>query len=89
MRENRYTCRYILANGRPRAFVAFAYNRLDASAAIERQAREELGADFAGARCEGTELAQRARKILIIAADAAGRPAKILREIVGDRILDA
>jgi len=57
VREFRYEGRYILADGRPRAFVVYSSNRSDAAAAIERQAREELGAEFAGARCHGTERA--------------------------------
>lgn len=55
LREFRYEGRYILADGRPHRFVAYSSNRSDAAAAIERQAREELGDAFAGARCEGTE----------------------------------
>jgi len=55
VREVRYESRYILADGRPRVFTVYASNLSDAAAAGERQAREELGAAFAGARCEGTE----------------------------------
>lgn len=57
----RYVGRYILADGTthgtPRQFVSYATNRSDAAADVERQAREVLGAAFAGARCEGTERA--------------------------------
>lgn len=53
--ERQYKARYILADGTPRAFTAYAWNRPEAAASIERQAREALGASFAGARCEGTE----------------------------------
>jgi len=59
IREHRYVGRYILADGtphgRPRAFVVYASNLSDAAAAVERQAREALGADYAAARCYGTE----------------------------------
>lgn len=55
LRAFRYEGRYILANGSPRSFRVDAHNLADAAAAIERQAREELGAAFAGARCHGTE----------------------------------
>ncbi len=58
IRQRRYEGRYILANGSPRSFRVDAYNLSDAAAAVERQAREALGADFAGARCYGTERAQ-------------------------------
>lgn len=58
LRLFRYEGRYILANGSPRSFRVDAHNLSDAAAAIERQAREALGADFAGARCYGTERAQ-------------------------------
>lgn len=55
LREIRYEGRYILADGTPRSFRVYAHNLSDAAAAIERQAREELGAAFAIARCYGTE----------------------------------
>ncbi len=58
LRLFRYEGRYILPNGSPRSFRVDAYNLSDAAAAVERQAREALGADFAGARCYGTERAQ-------------------------------
>jgi hypothetical protein len=38
----RYTGRYVLADGRPRVFTAYAWNKSDAAAAVERQARETL-----------------------------------------------
>lgn len=55
LRQFRYEGRYILADGRPRSFRVDAHNLSDAAAAIERQAREELGAAFASSRCYGTE----------------------------------
>jgi hypothetical protein len=59
LKRARYVGRYILPDGtphgRPRSFVVYAHNQSDAAAAVERQAREELGAAFAGARCYGTE----------------------------------
>lgn len=51
LRRFRYEGRYILADGRPRSFRVDAHNLSDAAAAIERQAREELGAAFASSRC--------------------------------------
>jgi len=55
LRLFRYEGRYILANGSPRSFRVDAHNLADAAAAVERQAREELGADFSSSRCYGTE----------------------------------
>jgi hypothetical protein len=55
VRRIKYKGRYILADGTPRAFTADAYNRSEAAALIERQAREVLGDAFKTARCEGTE----------------------------------
>ena len=57
LREIRYEGRYILADGRPRSFRVWAHNLADAGAAVERQAREELGDAFRAARCYGTERA--------------------------------
>ena len=53
----RYEGRYILANGTPRRFIAYAFNRSDAAGDVERQAREALGADFATALSYGVERA--------------------------------
>ena len=55
LRMFRYEGRYILANGSPRSFRVDAHNLADAAAAVERQAREELGDAFASSRCYGTE----------------------------------
>jgi hypothetical protein len=53
----RWEGRYILADGRPRAFVAYAHNRADAAADVERQAREALGPAFSSALSYGVERA--------------------------------
>lgn len=51
----RYEGRYILADGTPRRFIAYAHNRADAAADVERQAREALGPAFAAALSYGVE----------------------------------
>lgn len=56
--ESRYVGRYILADGTPRAFVAYAFNRADAAASIALQARESLGDAYRHARAEGVERVQ-------------------------------
>ena len=53
----RYEGRYVLADGRPRRFIAYAFNRSDAAADVQRQAREELGDAFATALSYGVERA--------------------------------
>lgn len=54
--EQKYRGRYILADGRPRAFTVYAWNKSDAAAAVERQAREELTREeLAGALFYGVE----------------------------------
>ena len=56
--ESRYVGRYILEDGTPRAFAAYAFNRADAAASISRQAREALGDAYRHARAEGVERVQ-------------------------------
>jgi hypothetical protein len=40
--QKRYVGRYVLADGRPREFTVYAFNRSDADAAVVAKAREAL-----------------------------------------------